>query len=77
MVKKYKSKLFLLFFAFSALVLAWGVWTNYRPSIILASCSDIAYKSSSISKRYSILDDTENKYDVYLEGCLHDAGLTQ
>jgi len=72
----HKSKLYLLIFTLAAFVLAWGAWVNYRPHVILASCGDIAYRSSNLVKKYEIsVDGEEDSYDTIFNNCVSDAGL--
>jgi len=71
----HKSKLYLLLFTLTAFVLAWGAWVNYRPHVILASCGDIAYKSSNLTKRYQVQGYGEENYDIIFNNCLNDAGF--
>ena len=75
MSTKHKSKFYLLIFVLTAIVLGWGVWNNYRPRIILASCYDIADRSLNLQKRSSLFEETELTYQETLQGCLRDAGL--
>ncbi len=75
MSDKLKSKIYLLVFLLTAGILGWGVWANYRPQIILASCTDIAESTGRIYQRASILDNQETKYDEVLHECLRDAGI--
>lgn len=75
MKERHKSKFYLFVFAATATILGWGIWTNFKPHIILASCADIADKSSSVFQRYSIFEDPGKKYDKVLHQCLSDAGI--
>jgi len=69
-----RSKIYLTVFAFTAGLLAWGAWTNYRPKIILSSCADIATTTFDVYKRSSIDDKSSYDYNDALEECLLDAG---
>ena len=69
-----KGKIYLFVFVSTALLLAWGVWNNYRPQVILATCSDMASKSSSILKKRT-LENTDYQYNQALQDCLKDAGI--
>ncbi len=72
---KYKGKLYLLVFLISSTVLAFGIWNNYRPQIIYASCSDIAEKTANLIQKKDIVKiDEEKTFDVALNDCLTDAG---
>jgi hypothetical protein len=73
----HKGKVYMTVFALAALILGWGVWHNYRPNIILASCSDLAFKATNIHGRYNILENEEYKYDKVLQDCLSDAGYNK
>jgi hypothetical protein len=77
-MKNIKGKIFMLVFIFTALILGLGIWNNYRPQVIYASCSDIAEKTTDIIKRKDVLPINEQKtYDVELNNCLMDAGYFQ
>jgi hypothetical protein len=71
--KKNASKIYLAVFATTAVILAWGVWFNYRPQVIYAGCLDIADKTQSIRTRYNLENGTNDSDDV-LHSCLQDSG---
>jgi hypothetical protein len=73
-VGKYKGKIYLLIFAVTAGILAWGAWSNYRPQVIYASCADIAEKTTNIQKRINIVEVGQDEYEENLSNCLQDAG---
>lgn len=72
--EKSKSTFFLLVVSATAFILAWGVWNNYRPSLIYSQCADIAQKTSNLSSR-SNLEDNSYNYDQILNECLSKSGL--
>lgn len=52
-----------------------GIWNNYRPQVIYASCSDIAEKTSNLIQKKDIVKvDEEKTFDVALNDCLSGAG---
>ena len=59
----------------TAATLGWGVWNNYRPQVILASCSDMADRSLTVQKRSALFVDIQCERDKVLQDCLRDAGL--
>ena len=67
--EKHKSAFFLFVVSATAFVLAWGVWNNYRPSLIYSQCADIAQKTSNLSSRAN-LGDTSFDYDAVFNDCL-------
>jgi disulfide bond formation protein DsbB len=70
-----KGKLFMLVFIFTSLILGMGVWNNYRPQVIYASCTDIAQKTTDVIVRKEIENINEqHTFDVELNNCLSDAG---
>lgn len=74
-VERYKGKLYLTVFIFSALVLGMGVWKNYRPQIVYASCADIAQKTTNLVQKKDIVEiDTEKTFDDALYDCLSNSG---
>lgn len=70
-----KSVAYIIIFASAAFILAWGVWKNYRPQIIYAGCSDIAYKTTSFSKRRDIGTNPDFEYNNNYQTCINEAGL--
>jgi hypothetical protein len=78
MAKKKKSfqgdKLFIITIALLAYLVGWSFWRNIRPSIIMASCSEAAFKSSQV---YLVNAKTEFSlgYDYLLATCLEENGL--
>ena len=65
----------MLIFIFTSLILGLGVWNNYRPQVIYASCTDIAQKTTEVILRKDILPPNEqNTFDNELNNCLMDAG---
>lgn len=74
-MERYKGKIYLAVFVLTAIILAFGIWTNYRPQIIYASCADIAEKTANLTQKKDILKiDEEKTFDVALNDCLSDAG---
>lgn len=71
---KSKSTFFLLVVSATAFILAWGVWNNYRPSIIYSQCADIAQRTGNLSSR-SNLNENEYDYDSVLNDCLSKSGF--
>ena len=70
-----KGKLYLVLFLSTAIFLGIGVWKNYRPQVIYASCADIAEKTTNLVQRKEILKIDEDKtFDAALNDCLSDAG---
>lgn len=73
--QKHKDKFFLILVASTAFILAYGVWNNYRPTVVLAGCSEIAEKASTVSTRTSLPGDVSNDYNLLLNECLSDSGI--
>ncbi len=74
-MKNIKSKIYLLIFSMTALILGLGVWNNYRPQVIYAACTDIAEKTSNLVQKKDIIRiDEEKTFDVSLNDCLSNAG---
>ena len=70
-----KGKIFLIVFLVTSTILAMGIWNNYRPQIVYASCADIAEKTTNIIKRKDVLEINEERtFDIALNDCLQDAG---
>lgn len=70
-----KGKIYLIVFVLAAFILGMGVWNNYRPQIIYASCADIAEKTTNIAQRKDIMKVDEDKtFDVALNECLSESG---
>lgn len=70
-----KGKVYLIVFSLTAVVLGVGVWNNYRPQVIYASCADIAEKTTNLVQRKEILKiDADKTFDEALNDCLSDAG---
>ena len=62
-------------FVFSALILGMGIWNNYRPQIVYASCADIAEKTTNLIQKKDIYKiDSEKTFDEALVDCLSDSG---
>ncbi|KKQ47110.1 MAG: hypothetical protein US95_C0004G0012 [Candidatus Woesebacteria bacterium GW2011_GWB1_38_5] len=74
-MEKYKGKLYLIVFVSSALFLGVGIWNNYRPQIVYASCADIAEKTTNLIQKKDIYKiDTEKTFDEALVDCLSESG---
>ena len=73
-MEKYKSKIYFFIFLFTAVILAWGAWRNYKPQVIYASCADIAQKTSNFMKRTEINEVGEVEFNQNLNDCLNDVG---
>lgn len=73
--EQHKQKFFLLLVASTAFILAYGIWNNYRPTIVLAGCSEIAMKTSTVSTRTSLPGDASNDFDLLLNDCLSQSGI--
>lgn len=70
-----KSKIYLTVFLLAALFLGLGVWNNYRPQIIYASCADMAEKTTNIVQNKDIVQiNKDETFDEALNNCLGDAG---
>ena len=70
-----KGKIYLTVFITVSLILGLGVWNNYRPQIIYASCADIAEKTSNIIQNKEIvMVNEESAFDQNLNDCLSGAG---
>jgi len=75
MFNLHKSKIYLVVFIVTASILAWGVWNNYRPQMVYASCADIAEKTSNLRSRKDFLKtDTSKDFEEVFNECLSDAG---
>jgi hypothetical protein len=74
---EYKSKLFLTIFIVSAGILAWGVWKNYKPQVVYASCTDIAEKTANMRKKTDFRPVEDGEFDQILTDCLQGAGYYQ
>lgn len=61
-------------FIVTASILGWGVWSNYRPQVVYASCADIAEKTANLSVKKNLPSDTANDFELLLNECLTDAG---
>jgi hypothetical protein len=67
---EHKSKAYLVFVAAVAAILAWGVFVNYRPLIIAATCSEVAADSSGIlTSRYKDIN-SDYTYEKVKNDCL-------
>lgn len=65
-----------LIIASTAIVLAIGVWTNYRPVILHSACGDVASKSAKAFSRSSLeVGGAEINFDSVYNDCLRDAGV--
>ncbi len=65
----------MLIFIFTALILGVGIWKNYRPQVVYASCSDIAEKTTFLIIKKGVEPISEYEtYDDVLNNCLSDAG---
>jgi len=74
-MEKYKGKIFLLIFLVTSVILALGVWNNYRPQVVYASCADIAEKTTNlVIKKEAFEIDEDNTFDQALNNCLMDSG---
>ena len=71
MKDQHKHTLFLSIVAATAFILGWGVWTNYRPTIVYAGCGDIAGKTSNISTRTTLPGEFD--YDTLFYECIKEA----
>ena len=70
-----KGKIYMIVFFVTAVILGYGVWKNYRPQVIYASCADIAEKTVNIVQRKDIVAINQDRtFDVALNQCLDDAG---
>ena len=62
--------------ASTALILAIGVWTNYRPVILHSACGDVASNSAKAFSRATLeTDGAEINFDSVYNDCLRDAGV--
>lgn len=70
-----KGRVYLIVFIASAVLLGLGIWKNYRPQVIYASCVDIAEKTTNIVQRKDIFKINEEKtFEDELNSCLSDSG---
>ena len=69
-----KGKLFLVLFITTSTILALGIWNNYRPQIVYASCADIAEKTTNLIKKKDLVVNEDKTFDDALNDCLMDAG---
>lgn len=73
MKEKEKEKFYFLVLVASTAILAIGVWTNYRPTVLASNCSDVAYKSSQVYTRTSLETDPEvMTYDRLYQDCIRE-----
>lgn len=54
-------------------LLGWYFWTNVRPKLIYAACSDVAHKTSLASNRYNLNVDSDQKFVQERDNCLNSA----
>ncbi len=62
------SKKYLYIFFFSAVLFMYGFLIYSRPLIIQSACSDMALKTSSLTRTYTI--DPESDFDVLKAKCV-------
>ena len=72
---KIKSFFYVTIFITGAVILAWGIWFNYRPQVVLAACADMAEKSTVFSAKRDIYDNPTDKYDRAYNDCLRNSGI--
>lgn len=73
MSDKTKSRIHLLIFLNFAVLIGWYFWTEVRPNLIYAACSDVATRSSSVSDRYNLNFDADKEYRQQRDDCLMNA----
>ena len=73
-VDQVKSTIFLTIFVLTSAILAWGVWNNYKPQVIYASCTDIAETTTNLRKSKDIVEVGEGEFDSVFNNCLGDSG---
>lgn len=70
-----KSHLYLLLVLVVAVVIGWSVYTQYKPYLIEASCSEIAASSSNLINEEQEFLEPSNTYENIKRKCLRDSGL--
>lgn len=66
-----KDNIYLAIFIITAVILGVGVWNNYRPQVIYASCTDIAEKTTFLIQKKDIVKiDMDNAFNNALNECL-------
>ena len=58
-----------------AVVIGWSVYTQYKPYLIEASCSEIAASSSNLINEEQEFLEPSNTYENIKRKCLRDSGL--
>ncbi len=68
------SKKYLYVFFFSAVLFIYGFLIYTRPLIIQSACSDMALKTSNLSKNFGL--DPESDYDYLKAKCIQESLTT-
>lgn len=72
---EHKSHFYLILFCVIAIFLGWSIYTQYKPMLIQASCSEIAAGSSGLINNESDLLDPSYSYNNIRSKCLQDSGI--
>ena len=72
---EHKSHLYLLLVLIVAIFLGWSVYTQYRPMLIKASCSEIAASSSGFIYKEKDIFEPSYSYESIKSKCMQDNGL--
>lgn len=70
-----KNHLYLLLVFVVAVVIGWSIYTQYKPLLIKASCSEIAANSSDLIKCENDLFDSSYSYNNIRKKCLEESGI--